>query len=264
MMVCRSPSGKSCWRSTSAVWRRSRSVVDFEIRTRTRLGARPGSRPRDGAPAADPLAADPLTVWLRSAVERQGHRAPRLVERSADAPRPGTSSDRSRRETNLRVPGPGTSSRRRAGRRGGDRHRVARRVRRGGSRRRHPAIRRTAPALPRAPRLPPAPPLTVQPGASSPRPAALMLIARFHGVRAPQRGTRTADHLDPVDVLDRHVPQVPEHSGEQGRVDAAPVDHHEQLVGLARVEAAHPDLPGGGVGARDLHTRAPCAAPRRR
>ena len=58
------------------------------------------------------------------------------------------------------------------------------------------------------------------------------------GVRAPQRRAGPADHLDAVDVGEDIVLHVPENAGEERRIDRPPVDHHEELVGDVRVEAA--------------------------
>ncbi len=63
-----------------------------------------------------------------------------------------------------------------------------------------------------------------------------------HGVRPVQRPARPADHLDPLDVLQHQVARVPEHARAQGRIQAAPVDHDQQLVGgLIAVEPARAD-----------------------
>ena len=56
------------------------------------------------------------------------------------------------------------------------------------------------------------------------------------GVRAPQRATWPADHLDAVHVLEQDVLRVPQHAGIQGRVEDASVQQHEHLV--ARVVQA--------------------------
>jgi len=74
-------------------------------------------------------------------------------------------------------------------------------------------------------------------------------------VGTPQRAARAADHLDAIDVVEHHVLHVPEHAGLQRRVDAAPVDQHQQLVGVAAVETARGDRVGVGVAARDLQVR---------
>src|SRR5438552_2516735 len=71
-------------------------------------------------------------------------------------------------------------------------------------------------------------------------------------VRAPQRAARAAHNLDAIDVLEHHVLHVPKHAGVQWRVDAAPVDQHQQLVGAAAVEAARRDRVAVGAGASNL------------
>ena len=72
------------------------------------------------------------------------------------------------------------------------------------------------------------------------------------GVGAPQRRARPADDLDAIDVAEDVVLHVPEDAGEERRVDRAPVDHHQQLVGGVGVEAAWRDRPGAVVEARDV------------
>ena len=51
------------------------------------------------------------------------------------------------------------------------------------------------------------------------------------GVRSPERGAGPADHLDAIDVLEHHVLALPEDAGKQRRVDRAPVDEDQHLVG---------------------------------
>src|SRR5437773_4998124 len=63
------------------------------------------------------------------------------------------------------------------------------------------------------------------------------------GVGAPQRGPGSADDLDPVDVLKGDLLHIPEHTGEQRRVDGASIDQHQELVGGGAVEAARADGP---------------------
>ena len=73
------------------------------------------------------------------------------------------------------------------------------------------------------------------------------------GVRAPQRRPGAADHLDAVDVVEECVLHVPVDTGEQGGIDAPPVDEDEQRPGQGAREAPHPDRPGVRVDAGDLH-----------
>jgi hypothetical protein len=47
------------------------------------------------------------------------------------------------------------------------------------------------------------------------------------GIRTPECGARTADHLDALDVLQHHHLLVPEDTREQRRVHGAAVDEHE-------------------------------------
>ncbi len=72
------------------------------------------------------------------------------------------------------------------------------------------------------------------------------------GVRAPEGRARPADHLDPLDVLERVIEHVPEGAAEQRAVLDATVDHDEQLVRGGCVEAARRHGPGSIVEARDL------------
>jgi hypothetical protein len=65
-------------------------------------------------------------------------------------------------------------------------------------------------------------------------------------------GAWASDHLDPVDVLHHRVLQFPEHAGEQRRIDAAPIDQHQQLIGEAAVEAARGDRLPAAVDPGDL------------
>src|SRR5213594_4467298 len=75
-------------------------------------------------------------------------------------------------------------------------------------------------------------------------------------VRAPQRAARAADDFYALDVFDQRVLHVPEHAGEQRRIDAAPVNEHEQLVGdCGAVEASCRDGISTRVHARDLEVR---------
>ncbi len=72
------------------------------------------------------------------------------------------------------------------------------------------------------------------------------------GVDTPYRTAGAADHLDPLDVLERQVLHVPEHAREQWRVDGATVDQHEELVRRGSVEPPRADRVAVGAGAGDL------------
>src|SRR5712664_3632077 len=56
-------------------------------------------------------------------------------------------------------------------------------------------------------------------------------------VRAPHGGPGAADHFDALDVLEQRVLRVPEHAGEERRVDSATVDQDEQLVADRVIES---------------------------
>src|SRR5205814_3931648 len=71
-------------------------------------------------------------------------------------------------------------------------------------------------------------------------------------VGAPEGGAGAADHLDPVEVGHDVIERVPVDAGEQRRVHAAAVHHHQQLVGVQVVEAARADRPLAGVDAGDV------------
>ena len=60
------------------------------------------------------------------------------------------------------------------------------------------------------------------------------------GVRAIERRARPAHHLDPFDLIDVDGERLPEGRAQDIIVDRAAIDEHEELVGEAAVEAAHP------------------------
>ena len=74
-----------------------------------------------------------------------------------------------------------------------------------------------------------------------------------HGIGAPQRATRAANHFNPLHVLEQHVLRLPIGAGEQRRIDGAPVDQHQHRAREAIGEAAHADRPGAAVDAGHLH-----------
>lgn len=61
------------------------------------------------------------------------------------------------------------------------------------------------------------------------------------GIGAPHGRAGAADDLDPFDILQHEVLGVPVHAREEWTVDAAAVDHHQQLVRECVVEAARRD-----------------------
>jgi hypothetical protein len=73
------------------------------------------------------------------------------------------------------------------------------------------------------------------------------------GVGAPQRCAGTADDLDAIDVLEHVVDRVPEHAGEERRIDRPPVHHDKELVRRAAIEAARRHGPRAVVAARHVH-----------
>ena len=58
------------------------------------------------------------------------------------------------------------------------------------------------------------------------------------GIRAPESRARSADHLDPVDILEHDVLHVPEDALEKRRVHCPAIDQNQQLIGGCRIEAA--------------------------
>ena len=71
-------------------------------------------------------------------------------------------------------------------------------------------------------------------------------------VRAPQGSAGPAHHLDPIDVFEQEILDVPVDAGKERCVDAPAVDHHEQLVGELSVEAAGRDRPRARVDVGDV------------
>src|SRR5437879_7776202 len=53
-----------------------------------------------------------------------------------------------------------------------------------------------------------------------------------HGVRAPERTARAADDFEALDVFDQRVLHIPEHAGEQRRIDAAPSMSTSSLLAI--------------------------------
>ncbi len=74
-----------------------------------------------------------------------------------------------------------------------------------------------------------------------------------HGIGAPQRSARTANHLDVIDVIEQRVLRFPVRASEQRRVDRAAVDQHEDRSRQTVGKAAHANRPDAGADARDLH-----------
>ena len=62
-------------------------------------------------------------------------------------------------------------------------------------------------------------------------------------VGTPQTTPRTSDDLEPLDIFHQHALRFPENAGEQGGVDAATVDEHEQLVGEQACKTSRRDDP---------------------
>ena len=75
-------------------------------------------------------------------------------------------------------------------------------------------------------------------------------------IGAPKRGTRAANDLDLLNVGEKSLLHVPEHSGEQGGVKASAVHQYLHLVRYAAVESASRNSPGMAVDLCHLHFRA--------
>ena len=63
------------------------------------------------------------------------------------------------------------------------------------------------------------------------------------GVRSPQRGTRTPDYLDTLDVSEQKILLIPEHSRIDWRIHSPSIHQDEQLVAAAVVESGELDSP---------------------
>ena len=71
-----------------------------------------------------------------------------------------------------------------------------------------------------------------------------------HGVGAEHRRVRPADHLDPLDVLQRDAQRVPLHAGEDVAVDGTAVDQHLEPGGQREflTVVGDDEVSAGGVG----------------
>src|SRR4029077_15078553 len=74
-------------------------------------------------------------------------------------------------------------------------------------------------------------------------------------ISSPQCPAWSANHFDPVDVLQRHVLHVPVHPTEKRTVHGTAVDQHEQLVRKLKVETASSNRPGVGVDLSHIQSR---------
>ena len=72
-------------------------------------------------------------------------------------------------------------------------------------------------------------------------------------VRSPDRSARPPDHLDPIDVFQRHILHVPVHPREQRRVDVSSVDQNQNGLGEVVLQPANTDRPGRGTQPPHLH-----------
>ena len=76
-------------------------------------------------------------------------------------------------------------------------------------------------------------------------------------VGSPQSASWPADYFDSVDVFQNYILYFPEHSGEHGRIYAAPVYEDLQFVGEQAGETPGRYLPLVGVDPPHLHARYP-------
>jgi hypothetical protein len=72
------------------------------------------------------------------------------------------------------------------------------------------------------------------------------------GIGAPECGSRAADNLDAVDILKDGILDVPEDAGKNMSVNAAPVNHHQQVFGELVIQPSDIDRPIRGADARDV------------
>src|ERR1051326_6366651 len=61
----------------------------------------------------------------------------------------------------------------------------------------------------------------------------------IHGVCAPDSATSPADHLNTLNVFEGHVLLVPQYAGKNRRIDCAPVNHHQDFIGVSTAEPAN-------------------------
>ena len=66
------------------------------------------------------------------------------------------------------------------------------------------------------------------------------------------RAARTADDLDAINICQQIILHVPKYSGEQRRVDCAPILEDQELVSQGGVKSARADGPIMGILLRDF------------
>src|SRR5260370_1274534 len=76
-----------------------------------------------------------------------------------------------------------------------------------------------------------------------------------HRIGAPDRPTRSADHLDALHVLQHHVLYVPKHSIEERCVDAPTVNQDQQGLGELAGKPSNSDRPMMSINASHVHAR---------
>ena len=76
-----------------------------------------------------------------------------------------------------------------------------------------------------------------------------------HGVGAPNRSARSANHFDPLDVFQGKILLVPQHCRKRWLIQRASVDQSQDLVGVERIEPTDTDRPLVGIDLRHLYTR---------
>jgi len=59
-----------------------------------------------------------------------------------------------------------------------------------------------------------------------------------HGIGAPHGRAGPANHFDAVHIFQKRILYSPPYTRKERRIDAPPVDHHEQLIGIAAIETA--------------------------
>jgi hypothetical protein len=73
------------------------------------------------------------------------------------------------------------------------------------------------------------------------------------GIGAPHGTAGSADHLDPVDIFQRHVLLIPVDAGAERAIDASSVYHRQHLVSILIGEAPNTDGPGVRIYLSDVY-----------
>src|SRR5260370_678166 len=74
------------------------------------------------------------------------------------------------------------------------------------------------------------------------------------GIGPPDRRPPPADDFDAVDIFQPHVLDIPVDTGEQRRIDRAPIDQDQKLAGILSVETQRADLPCASIDLRHVQS----------